>query len=370
MLLFLLFLSFDELLGVVGTSGITKQEVMHLSRLYPGVRQEELLDKMIMGRVIVSVAREETVVVSEEEVNDAKSRLLEQMPGLQSMLSHSYIDSLYNEELRIQIYTRKLIQSKFQGRINVPPARVRVFYETHKDSFALPQTVAIERLDVPVVPEEENELHLLAERIISLYHSGTDFAVLVNKYSNDTGTKYVGGELGTFRAEDLPPYLSGVMELPPGEVGLFESPKGYHIVQLKKSDINGVELAHIFLQFDFSEKELSAAEKRAGEIRERWERGDSTLNRQIISMGAIPIKALGYSLSALVDTLDEGEICSPVLQGSNFYLLRVVEKREGGIPAFSEVKTNIHNMLYQRMVDKALKEWFEGIKEEVFIKKL
>ncbi len=370
MLLFLFFLSFDKLVAVVETKGITKQEVKYLSRLYPNVNDEELLDKMVMGRVIVSVARKETLAVSDEEVNSAKMRLLEGIPDLQDMLSHPYIDSIYNEELRIQIYTRKLIQNKFKGRIQISPSSVRNFYENYKDSLALPSSVTLEKLDIPVVPEEDNKLLKLAKRIISEYREGTDFAVLAKKYSDDPATKYIGGKLGVLKPEDLPQYLSGVLQIPEGEVGLFESPRGYHLVRLNRSDIRGIELEHIFLQFNFKEEELNVALKRAIEVRESWESGDSTLNERIVLMGTIPVKTLGYPLSAEIDALNEGEISHPILEGGKFHLLRAVWKTEGGIPPFSEVKENLRNILYQRMMDKALYSWYEEIKEKVYLKKL
>lgn len=370
MLLFLLFLSFDKLVAVVGTKGISRQEVGYLSSLYPNINEEELLDKMIMGRVVVNVAMEETLVVSDEEVNNAKINILQGMPGLQSLLSNPYVDSLYNEELRIQIYTRRLIQSKFQSRIHISPTSVRDFYESHKDSLTFPSTATLERLDVPVLLDEENRLLKLAKEIISEYRRGSDFATLVKKYSDDPGTKYIGGKLGFFNPEDLPQFLLGVLQISEGDVDMFESPRGYHIVRVKRSDIQGVELEHIFLQFDFKEEEMTTALRRIKEVRERWQRGDSTLNERIVSMGIIPIRAMGYPISAVVDTLDEGEISKPMLEGGSFHLLRVVEKREGGIPPFSEVKENISNILQQREADKALQSWFERIKEKVYIKKL
>lgn len=370
MLILLLLLSFDELLAVVENRCVTEQELIYLSRLYPTMGDEELLEKMIMGRVILNVAREETLLVSDEDVNNEKIRLLQVMPALKVILSHPYIDSLYNEELRIQLYMKKLIQSKFQGRINISPKSVRNFYETHMDSFTYPSTVTLERLDIPVIPKDENRLLKLAGNIISEYRSGADFATLAKIYSDDPATKYIGGKLGVIKPEDVPPYLAGVLQIPEGEVDLFESPRGYHIVHLKKSDIREVELEHIFLEFIFKEEEISNALKRADDVKKRWESGDSTLNASIVPMGIVPVKALGYPLSTVIDTLDEGEISSPILDGGSFHLLRIAQKTEQKIPPFSEVKENVRNLLYQRMVNEAFLNWYEDIKKRVYLKRL
>lgn len=370
MLIFLLFFSFDELSAVVENRAITEQEVAYLSRLYPGMSQEELLDRMIMGRVILSVAKEETIEVNIEEVRNEKERIIQGVPGLQAMLSHPYIDSLYTEELRVQLYMRKLIQSKFQGKINISPTSVRDFYEANKDSFSLPSTVTLERLDVPIIPDEDNRLLKIAQDIINQFKNGSNFGVLAREYSDDVATKYIGGKLGKFKPEDLPPYFMGVLQIPEGEVELFESPRGYHIVFLKKSDISGIELEHILLDYKFEEEELNSGFKRANEFKDRWMSGDTSLYSLVQTMGRVPIKALGYPLSNVIDTLDVGEISEPILEGSKFHLLRVAEKTESAIPPFSEVKDRIHDLLYQRELDKKFRDWFANIEGRVYLKRL
>jgi parvulin-like peptidyl-prolyl isomerase len=370
MLIFLLFFSFDELVAIVENRAITEQEVAYLSRLYPGMSDEELLDRMIMGRVILSVAKEETIVVNDEEVRDEKERVIQSMPGLQAMISHPYIDSLYTEELRMQIYMRKLIQSKFQGKINISPTSVKDFYEENNDSFSFPSTVTLERLDVPVIPDENNRLSKKAQDIISQFKKGVNFGVLAREYSDDAATKYIGGKLGKFKPEDLPPYFMGVLQIPEGDVELFESPRGYHIVHLKESDINGIELEHILLDYKFEEEELNRGFRRANEFKDRWMSGDSSLNNLIEHMGTVPIKALGYPLYNVIDTLDVGEISEPILEGSKFHLLRVAEKTESTIPPFSEVKDRIRDLLYQREMDKKFRDWFANIEGRAYLKRL
>lgn len=370
MLILLLFFGFDKLVAIVENRVITEQEVTYLSRLYPGMSDEELLERMIMGRVILNVAKEETILVSDEDVISEKERLLQGIPSLQAMLSHKYIDSLYTEELRVQLYMRKLIQSKFQGKINISPTTVRSFYEANKDSFAFPSTVTLERLDIPVIPEGDNRLLILAQYIINQYKNGVNFGVLAKEYSDDIATKYIGGNLGKFRPEDLPPHFLGVLQIPEGEVEIFESPMGYHIVHLKKSDMNGVELEHILLDFKFDEEELKNGLKRANEAKDRWISGDTILFNLIQPMGTVPIKALGYPLSNVIDTLDEGAISEPIIDGGYFHLLRVAQKTESMIPTFSDVKDRIRDLLYQRELDKKFRDWFESIEGIVFLKRL
>ncbi|MEA1912800.1 MAG: peptidylprolyl isomerase [candidate division WOR-3 bacterium] len=368
--IFLLFLSFDKLVCIVDKTPVTEQEINYLSQLYPGRDPGALLDKMIMNRLIVKSASEETIAVSDEEVASEKKRLLENVPAFRTLLADPYIDSLYTEELRIQGYTTKLIQYKFRSRLQTSPIEVENFYKNYKDSLALPETVTLEQLRVPVIPEEKDRFLFSAKKILSEYQSGKDFASLANKYSEDPASKFIGGELGSFKFQDLPQYFSGVLNLSEGEADIFKSPMGYHIVKVNKRGPGLLDLAHIFLKFDFTEKELTRGKDRAMKIREAWFQGDSTLNDQITQMGTIPIQSLGYLLSSVIDTIDVSKISQPLFEGDNFYLLRITDKQKGRIPTFSEVKDNIRNLLLQEKMQKILQEWSREAKEHIYVKKL
>lgn len=368
--LILLLSSFDWLSAVVEREAITHQEIQQLSRLYRGVPEEDVLNKMIMGRVIRKAAFEESLTVSQREIINAKNRMLEQMPALENIFNQPYLDSLYTEELKVQLYTKKLANTKFRDRINITPTIMRQFYETHKDSIALPERVTLERISVPASKKEQQRVYKKAENILSMIESKEIFRKLAERYSDDKNTKYNGGELGRFRIDDLPPHLYGVNNLNEGESDIFKSSTGYHVVMMKDRGPEGFKLAHIFLKFDLDEEKLRAGEKNALEIRKRWIEGDSSVMDSVKFIGTIPVKSMGISLSSVIDTLDVCEVSFPILEGANFHLLHVVERKEKSIPEYEEVKERIRNLLYEREIQKLLEKWYERVKDEIYVKKL
>ncbi len=370
MLILCLFLAFDELICVVDQEPITKGELNYTSTFYPGVGYDDLLDKMINDKVILYLAEEDTLEVSEEEISQMKEELISNAPGLASLLEDEYLNEIYNEQIKVQIYTNKLMGVKFRERLRVSPTEVHKFYEARRDSLIMPEAVTLEKIQVPVLPQDDNRLLERAEEVLSEYKKGGDFASLVRKYSDDVATIPYGGKLGGLFASDLPPHLVGVLELKEGEAGIFESPAGYHIIKLDERQGMKLEISQILLEFDFKEEEVRTAEKRALEVKKQWDAGDSILSYEIETVGPLPVRALPPAVVSLIDTMDLGQISDPILEGMHFHMFRVRDREESKIPELSEIKDRLSSVMMQQKMMKLLDEWLEAEKKHIFIKKI
>lgn len=370
MIILFLFLAFDELICVVDREPITKEELSYISTFYPGVGYDGLLDKMINDKVMQYLAEEETLKVSEEEIFRMRDDLVLNTPGLASLLEDKYLNEVYNEQIKVQLYTNKLMSVKFRGRLRVSPAEIHKFYQNHKDSLVMPETITLEKIQVPVLLQGNNRLLKKAEEILAEYKEGKDFTSLVKRYSDDVSTKMYGGKLGELAPSDIPPHLAGVLELEEGEAGIFESPTGYHIIRLDERQGINIFLSQILLEFDFKEEEVKKAEKRALEIKGKWSLGDTNFSYEIETVGPFPLRALPPAVSSLIDTMDLGQISAPVLEGMYFHLFRVKDRGEVRTPEFSEIKDRLSSMLMQRKMMILLNEWLESEKKHIFIKKI
>ncbi len=74
------------------------------------------------------------------------------------------------------------------------------------------------------------------ESILQRARAGEDFAGLARQFSNDTGSKESGGDLGWFgRGMMVRPFEDGAFALKPGEISnIIESPFGFHIIKLEE----------------------------------------------------------------------------------------------------------------------------------------
>lgn len=372
MLLFLCFLSaFDELVCVVDREPITKEEISYIAMFYPGVGYDDLLDKVINNKVIERLAEEDTLSVSEEEISKMKNEITANTPGIAALLTNDYVNELYNEQIKAQILTNKLIGMKFRERLKVSPAEIQKFYQNHKDSFKIPEIVTIGKMQIPILTPDNNYLLDKAEKILSEHEKGADFTSLVKKYSDDVATVPYEGKLGKFTPSDIPPHLTGVLELKEGKAEIFESPAGYHIIKLDKREGINLNLSQILLEFRFSEEEIKSAEKKALQTREQWRsETDSLFYDRIELIGPVPIQALAPGLVSLIDTMESGQISEPLLEGNNFHLLKINSKEKNRIPEFSEIKDRLSGALMQQKMMQLIDEWLEKEKEHIFIKKI
>jgi peptidyl-prolyl cis-trans isomerase SurA len=370
MLILFLFLAFDELICVVDREPITRGELSYVSTFYPGVGYEDLLEKMINDKVILHLAEEETLKVSEEEITQMKNELALSTPGLTSLLEDEYLNEIYNEQVRVQIYTNQLMSVKFRGKLRVSPTEIHKFYQDRKDSLIMPETVTLEKIQVPILTRGDNRLLERAERIVAEYERGEDFALLVSEYSDDVSSRLYGGKLGKLAPNDLPPHLAGVLELKEGEAGIFESPSGYHIIKLDERQGIDLFISQILLKFDFKEEEIKAAEKRALEIKKEWSVEDSNFSDRVETVGPVPVQALPPAILSLIDTMDLGQVSNPILEGMHFHLFKVKDREKSKIPELSEIKDRLSNVLMQQKMMKLLNEWLEAEKKHIFIKKI
>ncbi|MEJ2568239.1 MAG: peptidylprolyl isomerase [candidate division WOR-3 bacterium] len=371
MLILFLFMAFDELVCVVDGEPIAKGEIYYVSMFYPGVGYDELLEKMINDEVIIRLAEAETLKVSEDEIAQMREELISNNPGLAAMLGkNAYMNEIYNKQIRVQIYTNRILGLKFRDRLRVSPAEINEFYRTHRDSLVMPESVTLEKIQIPVLPQEENYLLKKAEKILTEYREGEAFATLVSKYSDDVATIPYGGKLGELSPGDIPPHLTGVMELEEGGAEIFESPIGYHIIKLDERKGVNIVISQILLKFDFKEKEVESAEKKALEIKKQWSKGDSILPYKIETVGPLPVRAFPPAILSLIDTMNIGQITDPVLEGMYFHLFKVKNKEESRMPEFSEIRDRLSNVLMQQKMMKLLSEWLEDEKQHIYIKKI
>ena len=139
--------------------------------------------------------------------------------------------------------------ARFESSINVEPAKVQAWYETHKDEYQSTESARIQYAELSmaavaasvsvnaddlakwyeanktryVVPEKRHARHILialsetdvkdagkaaaaekkAREVLEQARAGKDFLQLARQYSDDTGSKAVGGDLGWLKPPRL-----------------------------------------------------------------------------------------------------------------------------------------------------------------------
>ena len=363
-MIFILFsITFDKLVAAVENQAIPLSYVKEVAPLYPGATTSEITRKLVEERVLYRVAKEESIVVTQAEVQDAFQKALGENPQLQNLVKEG-LKGIYLEEVRYQLYIQKLLQKKVIPHINITRRDIEDFYNTYRDSLMLPPSVSLEKLTIEIGKKEKERLIEKAEKILKEMEKGTPFETLVEKYSDDPAIRYAGGKLGDIPITGIPPYFSGVDTLETGEVGIFTSPLGIHIIRVNSRTPMSVNLSHIFLGFKMDDRTVKEGYREAEKLRERWLNGDTTL--PIEKVGPIPVTLMNSALKSLVDILKVGELSKPILEGNTMNVIKITEKKQGGIPPLKEVQDKIYNLLFSRRVDEEYRKLVEEASEKVF----
>ena len=73
-------------------------------------------------------------------------------------------------------------------------------------------------------------------------------------------------------------------------------------------------------------------------------------------------------LEKIVFSLKVGEISGIIRSGLGLHILKLMDRKEGGVRPFEEVKDEIRDTIYTKKVEKEFKEWFEGLRKRSFVK--
>ncbi len=179
--------------------------------------------------------------------------------------------SLATRLAAIQSQKREVEQAQipakqFLGQVKIDEAKVKEYYEAHKDDYRAPERVRAQYVllsaqalakqepisDAEIqaaydaraaqykVEEQRRASHILvkdkaeAEKIAAEVKKNPGrFAELAKKASQDPGSAEKGGDLGWFgRGMMVKPFEQAVFEMKPGEVRVVQSEFGFHVVRV------------------------------------------------------------------------------------------------------------------------------------------
>jgi peptidyl-prolyl cis-trans isomerase D len=332
-----------------------------------------------------------------------------------------------NEKVNLSFV--KLPPTLFEKRVDVTDAALEAFFAEHQEEFRIPEKVAlrylqfdpalyaqditldepeIERyykrhIDQYAIDEQIKAAHILiridqnaddkvraekrklAEKVLEQARTGDDFAQLARKYSDDTGSATLGGELGYFkRGSMVPEFEKAAFALNPGDISeLVETQFGLHIIKAEGYIEAGEKpLADVYDAVKTalrSEKaEAVAFEKAMDAYNMNRKTGDldkaaADSNLTTIESGlfarneAIPGLGDQPEIVAAAFALRDGELARPLRIGNSTLLFTLKERQPSSIPPLSAVKSQATDAYRKqgssRLAEAAAATLLSGLKE-------
>lgn len=310
--------------------------------------------------------------------------------------SLSEIQAELRDQVREQLLGREMQISITKG-ITITPAEVKKFFN-HIPSDSLPfyssdvevaQIVKIAKVSDAQKEETRKKLYELRQQLVA----GADWSTLARKNSEDPSVEYNGGDMGWVgRGSMVPTYEAMAFKLKKGEISVpFESPYGFHIMQLLDRRGNEYHSQHILISATPSGEDLKRAEKFLDSLRtlvidgkakfdalaKEFSDDPDTKQRGGFFADAdggtkVSVKDLDPVVYFAIDTMKLGHILKPITyrtdDGKNG--VRILYFKTKLPPHAANLNDDWHRIQAAALAekkDKALDKWFLKARNDVFI---
>ncbi|MGV8146045.1 MAG: peptidylprolyl isomerase [Alkaliphilus sp.] len=189
----------------------------------------QILDKLVADELLLQEARKEGISISDEKVEEAFAAFKELKESNEEFANSLNEHGITDEFIKNQI-ERDYIMEQYMAYIIekaiVTDEEIRSFYDDNPEYFNVEEVKASH-----ILVSEEALANELWERI----EKGEDFKELAKQYSEDPGSKELGGDLGFFgRGRMIPEFEEAAFALEIGEVSEpINSMFGHHIILLE-----------------------------------------------------------------------------------------------------------------------------------------
>jgi len=271
----------DRIVAIVGNEPILKSElderVLMVHAQYPESKKDpqlrkNLLESIVDQKILLTKAKIDSIKVDEGSIDASASERFASIrsgfPSLGDMEARfGKPSSRIKQDIRDDIRNQQLIDNlrrKHIRDVTVSYNETMEFYKREKDKLpVLPEGVSVSQIiKFPVVSEKAKAAAF--DKITEIQNrlkSGESFASLASSFSDDPGSRNLGGDLGFVQKGELvPSFETAAYGLKPGQIsGPVETRFGYHIIQLLSKEGNSIHVRHILAAFDWNQRDTNKA---------------------------------------------------------------------------------------------------------------
>jgi peptidyl-prolyl cis-trans isomerase SurA len=245
-----------------------------------------LLGKLMEDKLYAHHAEQDSLEVSDAEVNDYVARTIDyfvqELGSMEKVIEfykkkdeQSFRSELFDIN-RVQQLSRRM-QANIVEEIEVTPDEVRTFFDKipidQRPVFGAELEIAQIVIDpTPTDQEVERTIRLLETMRNDVLENGSSFASKAILYSQDPGSRSRGGRytLDRKRPMMVKEFRDQAYRLREGEISQpFQTDFGWHIVTVDKIRGQLIDVRHVLLVPEVSTKELREAKEKLELIRKR-----------------------------------------------------------------------------------------------------
>ncbi|MDI6764611.1 MAG: SurA N-terminal domain-containing protein [Thermodesulfobacteriota bacterium] len=292
----------------------------------------------------------------------------------------------HQEEFRIPAYLQvqylAFRPSDVEPKIQISPDEIKRYYDQRKESFKVSKQVRAREILIRVEPQDPpdrmEEKKKKAEEILGKARKTKDFASLAKQYS-ESGTAQKGGDLGWLQKGNIDESFEKVLfSLKAGDLSnVVRGGDGFYI--FKAEEVTEEKQK----PFEEVKDQIHQAFKKDKAKAEASRRADDAFyslfrSRDIETFARekdVPIKTTGFfkegdeipgigkdpSFHSSALSLKTGEISPVVSIPPNFFILKLVDKKESRIPPLEEVKEEVIRKVAGKKTEEKARQTAEEI---------
>jgi peptidyl-prolyl cis-trans isomerase SurA len=400
----------DFIVAVVNSEPITNNEVRaRLLRTEQQMAQQGaamppkselvklLLERMIVERAQLQLAREQGVQVSDSMVDDAVLNVAKQNQiSVDELRRRMAAEGLVFAQFRTDL-RNEILLSRFRDRELEPQAKVS---EQEIDEYLREQATganngAAQEINLSqvlvAVPENASAeqvatLQARAQLVAERARSGTDFAALVKEFSNAPG-RNADGQMGLRPADRYPQlFVDTTQNVAVGGIaGPVRSGAGFHVLKVLEKKSAGMPSStvvqtharHILLRPSAQLSE-AAAVARLADYQKRIAAGQgdfAALAREYSQDGSAKEGGdLGWAgpgqfvpeFEERMNNLAPGQIGDPLVSRFGVHLIQVLERRTTRLTP-REQREMVRSLLREKKLEEAYSAWAQEVRGRAYV---
>ncbi len=386
-----------------------KQEIYNNSEGKVTPSDCEMLEQIMLQKLLAHHAVIDSVVISDAEVESGVERNIEylkqQLGSIEKVYQlYGFDDELDLRKELIRIQRENMLTAREKENVvlgvTVTPEEVRLYFRSLESQNNLPEfgaEIEMAQIVMHIQPSrKENQevidkLNAIRQDILK----GFSMRMKAVLYSEDPGVAQNGGKYTLTReSQFVKEFKEIAFSLDEGEVSEpFKSDFGYHIIQLEKIKGQERDVRHILIQPKVTEEKLKEAEEKISEVRDSILAEELTFEKAVLKYSqdkgtrqnkgiiinpqsndaSFELTRMDPTLYARVSSLSSGEISEPFydetregLKMYKFILLR--EKREAHKADFNGDYVKIQAMTLQKKQEDEIEKWYRQHVAETFVK--
>ncbi|NHF57774.1 peptidylprolyl isomerase [Flavobacteriaceae bacterium TP-CH-4] len=368
-----------------------------------------LLGKLMEDRLYAHQAVQDSILVSDDEVNATGERqiqsLVQQIGSMEKVLRYykKTDEASFRQEL-YKINKLRMLSEKMQqdiiAEIEITPEEVRQFFnkipEDQRPVFGAELEIAqIVKQPKPTQTEVQAVIDKLNKIKADVEDNDASFSVKAILYSQGP-TKSKGGLIEgiTKSSGYVKEFKDVAFSLNEGEVSdPFETMFGYHIMYIEKIRGQERDVRHILIQPDISKKALENARMELDSIRQQIIDGKYTFAEAALNFsdeeetkfdGGVLRNPINFdsrfeltkmdpTLYNQVRNLKDDEISRPILEqderggGPSYKLLKVTNRYDEHVADFSKDYIKIQQLAKTEKQYNAIKKWMDKHIDDTYI---